>query len=96
MALITKAIRGTQDVLPSESAAWQYIERTALSVARDYGFREIRTPVFEHTELFIRGVGDTKTPLRINIGVNLINAAVVGVLGVPGLGLLFLARWVLT
>ena len=57
MALITKAIRGTQDVLPSESAAWQHIERTALEVARDYGFREIRTPVFEHTELFTRSVG---------------------------------------
>ena len=59
MALITKAIRGTQDVLPSESAAWQHIERTALQVARDYGFREIRTPVFEHTELFTRSVGET-------------------------------------
>ena len=59
MALITKAIRGTQDVLPSESAAWQHIERTALEVARDYGFREIRTPVFEHTELFTRSVGET-------------------------------------
>lgn len=59
MALITKAIRGTQDVLPSESAAWQHIERTALAVARDYGFREVRTPVFEHTELFTRSVGET-------------------------------------
>ncbi len=59
MALITKAIRGTQDVLPSESAAWQYVERTALDVARTYGFREIRTPVFEHTELFTRSVGET-------------------------------------
>ncbi len=59
MALITKAIRGTQDVLPAESAAWQHMERTALSVARDYGFREIRTPVFEHTELFTRSVGET-------------------------------------
>ena len=59
MALITKAIRGTQDVLPSESAAWQHIERTALAVARDYGFREVRTPVFEHTELFTCSVGET-------------------------------------
>ncbi len=59
MALITKAIRGTQDVLPSDSAAWQHVERTALQVARDYGFREVRTPVFEHTELFIRSVGET-------------------------------------
>ncbi len=59
MALITKAIRGTQDVLPSESAKWQHIERTAMQVAREYGFREIRTPVFEHTELFQRSVGET-------------------------------------
>lgn len=59
MALITKAIRGTQDVLPSESNQWQYIERTAMQVAREYGFREIRTPVFEHTELFQRSVGET-------------------------------------
>ncbi len=59
MALITKAIRGTQDVLPAESHQWQYIEQTALQVAREYGYREIRTPVFEHTELFQRSVGET-------------------------------------
>lgn len=59
MELITKAPRGTQDVLPSESYQWQYLERTALSVAQDYGYREIRTPVFEHTELFLRSVGET-------------------------------------
>lgn len=59
MALITKAIRGTQDVLPADSYRWQHIEQTALSIARDYGYREIRTPVFEHTELFQRSVGET-------------------------------------
>lgn len=59
MALITKAIRGTQDVLPADSHEWQYVERTALQVARDHGYREIRTPVFEHTELFQRSVGET-------------------------------------
>ncbi len=59
MALITKAIRGTQDVLPADSATWQHVERTALRVAREYGYREIRTPVFEHTELFTRSVGET-------------------------------------
>ena len=59
MGLITKAIRGTQDVLPSQSHEWQYIERTLLQIARDYGYREIRTPVFEHTELFQRSVGET-------------------------------------
>lgn len=59
MALITKAIKGTKDVLPEEVYKNQYIESTALDVAERFGFREIRTPVFEHTELFQRGVGDT-------------------------------------
>ncbi len=59
MALITKAPRGTQDVLPRDSHKWQYVEQTALSVARDFGYRELRTPVFEHTELFQRSVGET-------------------------------------
>ena len=58
MALITKAIRGTQDVLPADSHKWQHIEQTALGIARDYGYREMRTPVFEHTELFHRSVGE--------------------------------------
>lgn len=59
MELITKAPRGTQDVLPQDSYKWQYIEQTALSVARDFGYREMRTPCFEHTELFHRSVGET-------------------------------------
>lgn len=58
MDLITKAPRGTQDVLPGESHKWQYIEQAAMGVARDYGYREMRTPVFEHTELFSRSVGE--------------------------------------
>ena len=57
--LITKAIKGTKDVLPKEVHKNQYIEATALDVAEKYGYKEIRTPVFEHTELFQRGVGDT-------------------------------------
>lgn len=59
MALITKAIKGTKDVLPNESYKNQYIEATCLSVAENFGYKEMRTPVFEHTELFQRGVGDT-------------------------------------
>ncbi|MBQ4313637.1 MAG: histidine--tRNA ligase, partial [Clostridia bacterium] len=47
------------DVVPSESYKWQHIEKTCLETARLFGFKEIRTPVFEHTELFERGVGDT-------------------------------------
>ncbi len=59
MALITKAVKGTKDVLPGEIYKTQYIESTALDVAERFGFKEIRTPVFEHTELFQRSVGDT-------------------------------------
>ncbi len=59
MALITKSIKGTLDLLPSESHKRQFVERTCLETAENFGFKEIRTPVFEHTELFQRGVGDT-------------------------------------
>ncbi len=59
MALITQAIKGTQDVLPSQSHKNQFVESTLLEIASEFGFKEIRTPVFEHTELFTRSVGDT-------------------------------------
>lgn len=51
--------KGTKDVLPSESYKWQYVEDMARDVARSFQLKEIRTPVFEHTELFNRSVGDT-------------------------------------
>ncbi len=54
-----KAPKGTKDILPAESYKWQYIENIARELTAAYGYREIRTPVFEHTELFLRGVGDT-------------------------------------
>ncbi len=53
------APRGTQDVVPSDSYKWQFIERTVLETAALFGFHEIRTPTFEQMELFQRGVGDT-------------------------------------
>ena len=59
MALLTKAPRGTQDVTPKESAKWQALEQLLDETAAHYGYREIRTPVFEHTELFQRSVGET-------------------------------------
>ena len=59
MALITKKIKGTEDVLPKQSYRWQFVENIMREEARAYGFKEIRTPVFEHTELFARGVGQT-------------------------------------
>lgn len=59
MALITKKIKGTEDVLPKESYRWQFVEQIMREESKAYGFKEIRTPVFEHTELFARGVGQT-------------------------------------
>lgn len=59
MALIARKIKGTEDVLPKQSYRWQFVENIMREESRNYGFREIRTPVFEHTELFARGVGQT-------------------------------------
>ena len=58
MAPATKAPRGTQDILPDEAERWQHVEAMARELMAAYGYREIRTPIFEHTELFVRGVGD--------------------------------------
>lgn len=57
--MLTRAPRGTNDIMPSDSVKWRYIEDTIARISKNYGFHEIRTPVFEHTELFERGVGDT-------------------------------------
>ena len=51
--------KGTKDILPDESYKWQHIENNVKSLLECYGMREIRVPVFEHTELFSRGVGET-------------------------------------
>lgn len=59
MELVTKKIKGTEDVLPKESYKWQFVEDIMRKEAQSYGFKEIRTPVFEHTNLFSRGVGQT-------------------------------------
>ncbi len=59
MPLLTKAIKGTQDILPAQVHNNQFIEKTMLEIAGKFGFKEIRTPVFEHTELFTRSVGST-------------------------------------
>ena len=55
---ILKAIRGTRDMLPPETALWNHIEKTARQVFTRYNFGEIRTPIFEDTALFARGVGE--------------------------------------
>ncbi len=54
-----KAPRGTYDILPNEAQQWQYIESVMRQTAACFGYQEIRTPIFEHTELFQRGVGET-------------------------------------
>ena len=59
MAEINRAVKGTNDILPSDSHDWQFVEGKMLEVASLYGFKEIRVPVFEHTEVFLRSVGDT-------------------------------------
>ena len=54
-----QAPKGTKDMLPQDAYKWHFVEQTFRDVAKYYGMREIRTPMFEHTELFARGVGDT-------------------------------------
>jgi histidyl-tRNA synthetase len=57
--MLTQRPRGTADILPQDTVLWQFFEQQARAVFATYHFAEIRTPVFEHTELFERGVGDT-------------------------------------
>ena len=54
-----QAPRGTSDVLPNDQKYWRYVEKTASEVAESFGYRRIDTPVFEDTNLFIRGIGDS-------------------------------------
>ncbi|HET7892381.1 MAG TPA: ATP phosphoribosyltransferase regulatory subunit, partial [Candidatus Sulfotelmatobacter sp.] len=53
-----KAVRGTRDLLPPDTALWNFVEAAVRDVFRAYNFQEIRTPIFEATELFARGVGE--------------------------------------
>jgi len=57
--MLTQAPKGTRDILPAEIYKWQHIEKAIAGLCRSFGYKEIRIPVFEHTELFQRGVGDT-------------------------------------
>lgn len=57
--MLTTGPRGTNDILPGEVEKWQYLETEIREICREYGYAEIRTPIFEHTELFQRGVGET-------------------------------------
>ncbi|MDO4545380.1 MAG: histidine--tRNA ligase [Bacillota bacterium] len=57
--MLTNAPKGTKDMMPDQAYKWHYVEKAFAEICRLYGFKEIKTPVFEHTELFQRGVGDT-------------------------------------
>ena len=57
--MLTTRPRGTNDFLPGESEKWQYIEQLCRQVCAEYGYREIRLPIFEHTEVYLRSVGET-------------------------------------
>ncbi len=57
--MLTKAPRGTKDVIPSDVYKWTFVEDMFREICEKFGYREIRTPAFEHTELFKRGVGET-------------------------------------
>ncbi|MDC3415627.1 histidine--tRNA ligase [Aquibacillus salsiterrae] len=57
--MTVQAPRGTQDLLPGTTEKWQFVERKITDLCRRFNYQEIRTPIFEHTELFQRGVGDT-------------------------------------
>jgi histidyl-tRNA synthetase len=53
-----RTIRGTKDILPSDAAAWQYVEQTVRTVMHEFNYHEIRTPIFEQTGLFARSIGE--------------------------------------
>ncbi len=59
MSEINRAVKGTNDILPDSSHNWQFVEGKMLETASLFGYKEIRVPVFEHTEVFLRSVGDT-------------------------------------
>lgn len=62
--MLTTRPRGTNDILPVEAAEWQELERRIRAVCHDFGYGEIRTPIFEHTELFARTAGDATDVVR--------------------------------
>jgi len=58
MAPVAKRARGTQDLLPAQQPYWNAMERAARETADRYGYQRIETPIFEATELFVRGAGE--------------------------------------
>jgi len=64
MANALQAVRGMNDMLPDEAPLWGFLEDTVRDVFRQYGYRNIRTPIVEKTELFVRGVGHLSLPIH--------------------------------
>ena len=62
--MLCKVLKGMKDVLPAESARWRALEREMRKMALINGYREIRTPVVEHTELFARSAGESSDVVR--------------------------------
>ena len=56
--MLTNAPRGTKDILPEQIGNWLFVENKIRTICKNYGYEEIRTPIFEHTELFQRGIGE--------------------------------------
>jgi hypothetical protein len=63
-----KAVRGVRDILPSETGRWQRVEAAGRATFEAYGYREIRLPLFERTELFARGIGDETDIVNVRLG----------------------------
>ena len=57
--MLTTGPRGTHDITPAEVGAWRRVEHAARRICESFNYGEIRTPIFEHTELFLRGIGET-------------------------------------
>jgi histidyl-tRNA synthetase len=57
--LFIKVPKGTQDILPEDISKWYYIEDMIKEILNKYGYKEIRTPFFEYTDLFVRGIGES-------------------------------------
>ncbi len=57
--MFIKVPKGTQDILPEDISKWYYIEDVIKEILNKYGYKEIRTPFFEYTDLFVRGIGES-------------------------------------
>ena len=80
MANLFQSVRGFNDVLPTDTAVWQYLHNTAAEVFSAYGYGEIKMPVLEHTELFKRSIGEATDAAMVS-GLAPGNVAVIWIVG---------------